>query len=674
MKTARDFYERTVATPTTGRNGLGISRPSQILLVEISLGFVASLLLLAKFGPRAIFTLGFAPASAYTSENPLLKSPTVLAELEAVSEFAQAFHIGPLGTGSKPAVFPAAREAQTDSASELTPLQAFLDAAPKRIQSMRLLLLNLGRNQSDAERATMLNQLHAQLGDLKGAAGLRELLPVWQLTYGLEGLVKQLAEKRERFTPSTLRTVAAGVDLLKELCKPGLKPDLCLNPPIRLLAVDDDQLTRRAIAFALKKGLTPPDLAENGPAALALAEKKPYDVIFLDVQMPEMDGFEVCTKIHQTECNRITPVVFVTVSHDFNSRAKSTLAGGNDLIPKPFLTFEITVKALTLAITRRLQEQKSEKPAVNPPTAAPAPVPVQPEAVAAANAPATPKAENTEAAEEAAPVASSPIPIGAPNSHPGTEFFTRLTVKLKKSQKLAQAINETTHTESRQKMLTDLYLHLSKVVEKPDFAAAAPAALLGSNLLGLLKKLLEDPKYVTPSALRTVSNALDLMRDLCAKGINPRLASEPPIHLLVVDDDPICTRALSSALQMAFAKPDNAADGEEALTRCTEKTYDVIFLDVQMPGMDGFTACLRIRETAANHQTPVVFVTAHNDVKTRTQASICGGQEFISKPFLKHEVVVKALTFALHHRLHAHRAESANPGRPNKAAGELVSA
>jgi CheY-like chemotaxis protein len=59
---------------------------------------------------------------------------------------------------------------------------------------------------------------------------------------------------------------------------------------------------------------------------MALVSHISYDAIFLDVQMPGMDGFETCTKIHGTELNRETPVVFVTCQSDFDARAKSTLS------------------------------------------------------------------------------------------------------------------------------------------------------------------------------------------------------------------------------------------------------------------------------------------------------------------------------------------------------------
>jgi CheY-like chemotaxis protein len=164
-----------------------------------------------------------------------------------------------------------------------------------------------------------------------------------------------MADKSENVTPSTLRTSASAIDLLHQLCHRRVRRSIATEPAVRLLAVDDDAISRHALSFALKKVLTSPDLAKDGTAGLTLAREIAYDVIFLDVQMPGMDGFELCSKIHETNPNRATPVVFVTSQSDFNARAKSTLTGGQDLLGKPFLTFELTVKALTLVLRRRLQ-------------------------------------------------------------------------------------------------------------------------------------------------------------------------------------------------------------------------------------------------------------------------------------------------------------------------------
>ena len=173
----------------------------------------------------------------------------------------------------------------------------------------------------------------------------------------MDGLFRKLLENSRHSSASTLATITAAIELLQELCAPGLKADLASHPPIELLVVDDDLVARRAVVGALQTAFNRPESAENGEAALALAAEKSFDVIFLDVVMPGMDGFETCSKIRGTIANRSTPVIFVTGKNDDETRSEMNRSGGNDLLGKPFLTSEITVKALTLALRHRLHNQ-----------------------------------------------------------------------------------------------------------------------------------------------------------------------------------------------------------------------------------------------------------------------------------------------------------------------------
>jgi CheY-like chemotaxis protein len=235
------------------------------------------------------------------------------------------------------------------------PVETFIDSAPSRIANLRALFSRINRSPDADARQKSLLELSDQVRSLKDDARMPALHPVWLLASALEGLLLQLSREASDFTTSAQRTAASAVDLLEALCVRGLDPNLATEPGIRILAVDDDLVSRLAITFALKKAFNEPDLAPEGKAALDLAVQQPYDVILLDVEMPGMDGFALCPKIHETVRNRATPVVFVTAHNDFNSRAKSSVSGGVDLIGKPFLTFEITVKALTLALRGRLQ-------------------------------------------------------------------------------------------------------------------------------------------------------------------------------------------------------------------------------------------------------------------------------------------------------------------------------
>jgi DNA-binding response OmpR family regulator len=138
-----------------------------------------------------------------------------------------------------------------------------------------------------------------------------------------------------------------------------LQSDLAINPPIHMLVVDDDLVARRTLVGALQTAFAKPESAENGETALALTLGKPFDVIFLDVVMPDMNGFELCKKIRAAVPNRFTPVVFVTGQSDFDARAQMSRNGGDDLMGKPFLTSELTVKALTFALRGRLRQSKT---------------------------------------------------------------------------------------------------------------------------------------------------------------------------------------------------------------------------------------------------------------------------------------------------------------------------
>ncbi len=633
-------------TPTKHRNGL-------LLMVALLLGGALAFRKIVdlhngRFNPWAL--------SPVAAANSLLKLRT---EEEALSEFLLTFKTGPKALpGDSPLVAAASAESE--------PVTLFFAKAPKLLGRLRKLLQKISAATNETARRTMLTDLHRELRALKGAAGFPELLPVWQMAAAVEGLVKQLTDNAGNITPSTLRTVAGGVDLLKDLCVPGLRADLLTHPPIRLLAVDDDLISRKAVSLALKKALNQPDLAENGAAALALATEHAYGVIFLDVQMPGMDGFEVCTKIHETVPNAETPVVFVTCRSDFDSRAKSVLSGGSDLIAKPFLTFEITVKALTLALQGRLQGSRvvgSVKFQVSS---------VQHE-LETENLKLETFGKTENLKLKTCPGAAA-VPELFTDGHrqsqllvgpaatgelsPGEltrAFLTRASAQLGPLRELIQAIFQTTDEHARQEILGDFYVRFNSLMPKVDSTEGHPALRLSAALEGLLKKLLQNSKHGTSSSLLTIATAVDLLQDLCAMRVKPDLATNPPIRLLAVDDDPMARRAIICALQMAFDQPESVDSGETALALATEKPFDAIFLDVQMPGMDGFTACLRIHETVQNRTTPVVFVTGHSDFKARSQATVSGGSDFMGKPFLTAEITVKALTLALRGRLQKHK-------------------
>ncbi len=93
-------------------------------------------------------------------------------------------------------------------------------------------------------------------------------------------------------------------------------------------------------------------------------------------------------------------------------------------------------------------------------------------------------------------------------------------------------------------------------------------------------------------------------------------------------------------------KVDSANSGQEALNLISEKNYDVVLMDIMMPGMDGFETCSRIKQEEKNLNLPVIFLTAKTEVESITQAFKCGGLDYLSKPFRSDELIARVTTHA----------------------------
>lgn len=249
-----------------------------------------------------------------------------------------------------------------DSAFQKELLATFMSTSAGTVSEMRKLLQEASRA-DEASRANHVQLLYRKVRSFSSSAGMAGISSLAKMGAATEALVKELIDKPKSVTPSTLRTTAHAIDFFAELSKPGLRTDLMDNPPIDILIVDDEMLSRRAIVYALEKAFLKATAVEDGEAALAKTQTTKFDLIFLDVNMPGIDGFQLCDRLRQNGPNKTTPVIFVTVSADFQVRAQSTLRGASDVIAKPFMFIELTVKALTFALRHRIDTFK-QAPAI----------------------------------------------------------------------------------------------------------------------------------------------------------------------------------------------------------------------------------------------------------------------------------------------------------------------
>jgi CheY-like chemotaxis protein len=246
--------------------------------------------------------------------------------------------------------------APKDAAFQADLRQSFIDGLPSALAGLRGVMQNLVKANGEVEQLKQIYELYRRLHALAANAGLAGLNHISKMSDAAEALLKELYEKPKNINSSTVRTVAASVDFLGFLFERATHPDKQEIPASNILVVDDEPISRRAVIYALEKAKLSSISAEDAATGLKLLEEKNFDLIFLDVDMPGMTGYELCAKLRNMPQYKKTPVVFVTALSDFDSRTNSMMAGGNDFIAKPFLFIELTVKALIHVFRMTLQK------------------------------------------------------------------------------------------------------------------------------------------------------------------------------------------------------------------------------------------------------------------------------------------------------------------------------
>lgn len=113
---------------------------------------------------------------------------------------------------------------------------------------------------------------------------------------------------------------------------------------------------------------------------------------------------------------------------------------------------------------------------------------------------------------------------------------------------------------------------------------------------------------------------------------------EKEAKILIVDDEERIRKLLKMYLERENYEVDEAENGEEALDFALTLNYDLILLDLMMPGMDGMEVCEKLRQRKA---TPVIMLTAKGEEVNRIQGFESGADDYIVKPFSPREVILR---------------------------------
>ena len=115
-------------------------------------------------------------------------------------------------------------------------------------------------------------------------------------------------------------------------------------------------------------------------------------------------------------------------------------------------------------------------------------------------------------------------------------------------------------------------------------------------------------------------------------------AQNRALRILAVDDEPNIVEFLRVGLGYEGYQVEAAMDGRAALERVRQETFDLVILDVMLPGLDGFEICKRIR---VNSDVPILMLTARDEVSDRVMGLDLGADDYLIKPFSFAELLAR---------------------------------
>jgi putative two-component system response regulator len=135
-------------------------------------------------------------------------------------------------------------------------------------------------------------------------------------------------------------------------------------PVSRILVVDDNRTNAVLLERVLLREGHQVDIAGDGQEALERIRQHCPDLILLDLDMPRVDGYEVCRRVKNDPATRLIPIVIVTAQSAFDAKLRAWDLGADDFITKPFQSLEVVARCRSLLRIKRLVEERDSAEAV----------------------------------------------------------------------------------------------------------------------------------------------------------------------------------------------------------------------------------------------------------------------------------------------------------------------
>jgi CheY-like chemotaxis protein len=394
----------------------------------------------------------------------------------------------------------------------------------------------------------------------------------------------------------------------------------------RILIVDDDTFVTSVYCNKFRSEGFEAEITASGTAAIQMIKKEAWDLIVLDLQLPDLNGVEVLKIIRAEFSAEKLPVIVFSNAFLGVLVEAAWKAGANQLLTKAQCTPNQLVNAVRYVLG----------------VAPPSPSGFKRISLAALRPAKSTRKETDAHSEPQTGRGKEDTPTELRRRFhdevPGT--VTALRERLK-------AFLSGGGQPAQQESLQLLCRTVHTLVGSAGIAGYGRVAQMASAMEALFQELRDQPRTINVSTLRTIVHGVDSLIALCESSNGDATYTPLPPLALVVDDDNVAGLAVRSALEKVQLRSVVVNDPLVALGLCQYNQYELILLDVDMPGMDGVTLCTKIRSLPDHESSRVIFVTALKNFKAVARDLVREDDEVIAKPFAAIELAVKALTYLL---------------------------
>ena len=160
---------------------------------------------------------------------------------------------------------------------------------------------------------------------------------------------------------------------------------------------------------------------------------------------------------------------------------------------------------------------------------------------------------------------------------------------------------------------------------------------VASEVLGVFDTItVREMNYIPELTIGRDSDDMDLSQTFLEQLADSRTGEEHQFTAMVVDDSQPVRKQLEIELKMLGAKVELAESGEQALEMSRIQSYDIIFLDVMMPGIDGYKVCKVLKKDVRSKNTPIIMLTGKSSPFDKVKGTLSGCDTYLTKP-LQHE-------------------------------------